>query len=72
VTAPTLQRRDLTLMELTILRAHSNGLTVGEIAEALERSRYTVRTHSGSILRKLHVRSMTHAVAVALREGLIT
>ncbi len=66
------RERGLTLMELTILRAYSNGLDTAEIAEALGRSRNTVREHSGSIQRKLHVRSMTHAVGIALREGLIT
>ncbi len=64
--------RDLTLMELTILRGYSNGLDTGDIAQALQRSRYTIRTHAGSILNKMHVRSMTHAVAKVLREGLIT
>ncbi len=66
------RERGLTLMELTILRAYSNGLDTGDIAQALQRSRYTIRTHAGSILKKLHVGSMTHAVGLALREGIIT
>lgn len=58
--------------ELDVLRLLASGFTNKEIAEQLFVSSDTVKTHLASIYRKLSVSDRTHAVAVALRQGLLT
>jgi DNA-binding NarL/FixJ family response regulator len=59
----------LSSREAQVLACLAMGQTRGEIAETLEVSAETVRTHLQHILRKLEVHSTQEAVAVALREG---
>lgn len=63
---------NLTDREREVLALMVRGLTNAEIAEALVVSRSTVNFHVSSILGKLHVSGRAQAVAVALRQGLIT
>lgn len=61
----------LTVRELEILRPLAAGLTNKDIGERLYLSPETVKTHLGNIYRKLGVEGRAHAVAVALRRGLL-
>jgi DNA-binding CsgD family transcriptional regulator len=49
----------------------AQGLPNGEIAERLFISTETVKSHVKTLLEKLHARTRAHAVALALRRGLI-
>jgi DNA-binding NarL/FixJ family response regulator len=55
-----------------MLRMVAVGKTNSEIAYATCISAQTVKHHVASILRKLSAVDRTHAVVVALRDGLIT
>jgi DNA-binding NarL/FixJ family response regulator len=57
----------LTPRESGVLELLSRGLTNREIGEHLHLAEKTVKHHMTSILQKLHVRSRTEAVALALR-----
>ena len=61
----------LSAREREILRRVALGQDGPEIAEALVVSPATVRTHIGNAVRKLGARSRAHAVAVALKSGLL-
>jgi DNA-binding NarL/FixJ family response regulator len=60
----------LTARERQVLKAMVGGLSRQEIAEELDISSNTVRTHMQSILSKLGVHSSLAAVAMARRAGL--
>jgi DNA-binding CsgD family transcriptional regulator len=57
--------------ELRILQLIANGLDTKDIARTLYLSEYTVNDYVKSILRKFGAKNRSHAVAVALRKGLI-
>jgi DNA-binding NarL/FixJ family response regulator len=59
----------LSSRESQVLACLTAGLPRGEIAETLEISPETVRTHVQHILRKLGVHTVQQAVAMALREA---
>lgn len=61
----------LSAREREILERVSRGLDGPAIAEELVVSPATVRTHIGNAIRKLGAHSRAHAVAVAMRRGLI-
>lgn len=61
----------LTTAELRVLRYLPTNLSLAEIGTRLYVSRYTVKTHCGSIYRKLDVRSRSEAVNVARDLGLL-
>ena len=61
----------LTAREIDVLRLLTEGLANKEIGARLFLSVDTVKTHLGSIYRKLGVDGRAHAVAVALRRGLL-
>ncbi len=60
----------LTQRESEVLELMVRGLTNRAIARELILGEETVKSHVGSILRKLEVRDRTQAAATALREGL--
>lgn len=64
--------RALSRRELQILVMVSYGNTNPEIATSLAISPQTVKGHVKSFLWKLEAVSRAHAVAIALRGGLIT
>jgi DNA-binding NarL/FixJ family response regulator len=68
--AATAPLASLTVREVDVLRAMTNGASRQETAVQLAMSVNTVRTHTQSILRKLGVHSSLAAVAVARRAGL--
>ncbi|MET8759555.1 LuxR C-terminal-related transcriptional regulator [Lentzea sp. NPDC004782] len=72
----TLRPRDLTLTGLStreteVIRLLADGLDTSEIAEKLIYSERTVKNVLHSLLNRLNLRNRAHAVAYALRQGLI-
>lgn len=63
---------DLTDRELQVLKLLAQGLNNNQIAEKLVVSRSTVKFHVSSILSKLAVSSRTEAVALALKNHLVS
>jgi NarL family two-component system response regulator LiaR len=63
---------DLTEREYEVLQLLVEGLTNPEIAERLTISRSTARAHVSNILSKLGVSNRSEAVALALRNDLVT
>jgi DNA-binding NarL/FixJ family response regulator len=61
----------LTERELEVLHLVAQGLGNREIGMRLFVSEETVKSHVKTLLEKLHARSRAHAVALALRGGLI-
>jgi DNA-binding NarL/FixJ family response regulator len=61
----------LTPRELEILQLLAQGRTNREIGERLFLSADTIKTHLRNLYRKLEVDSRAHAVAIALRRGLV-
>lgn len=57
--------------EQDVLQLMAKGMTNGTIADTLQISVTTVKTHVSHILGKLNVNDRTQAVLVALRQGLI-
>jgi DNA-binding CsgD family transcriptional regulator len=57
----------LTRREYEILGLLGDGLTANEVAEALNLSRHTVRTHVQNAKERLGVRTVTHAAAIVAR-----
>lgn len=62
----------LTGREALLVRKLSEGLSNGELAEALSTTVSTVRAHLRSVYRKLEVGNRTQAVASARRLGLLS
>ena len=68
---PTQWSPTLTPREVEVLKLGAEGATSEEIATALYLTEHTVKSHLKRIQGKLGARNRTHAVAVALRSGLI-
>ena len=64
-------RGSLTPRELAVLRLVSTGVQHGDVAQALGLGEETVRSHLKKAQTKLGARNRTHAIAEALRQGLI-
>lgn len=69
--APSNKDYGLTVRETEVLDQMVEGLTKKEIADRLDLSFHTVDKHIRGIYSKLHVNTMTGAVAKALKEGLL-
>jgi DNA-binding NarL/FixJ family response regulator len=65
-------RSDLTGREQQILELVAHGSTNKEIGRALNISENTVRHHVVSIMEKLQVSDRTEAVAIAIRQGVLS
>ena len=63
--------RDLQPRQLDVLRRAAAGLQEREIAADLSISFHTVRNHLSRVRGILGARNTTHAVAIAMRRGII-
>ena len=61
----------LTLREIDFLQLASQGSTAGEMAEAMGVTERTANFHISNAMEKLGVSNKTHAVALAIRLGLL-
>lgn len=61
----------LTRRQREILQLYADGLSTEDVADQLERSMETVRTHTKAALSRLGARDRAHAVAIGLRNSLI-
>jgi len=68
---PSMSKVKLTIKEKEILKWASQGLSYTEIGKTLNISRHTVNYHTRNIFRKLHVKNITAALVIAIKEGLI-
>jgi DNA-binding NarL/FixJ family response regulator len=67
---PKPRRTDaLTEREHDVLVLLADGLTTGQVAQALSLSEHTVRSRVKAALAKLGARNREHAIAIAFREG---
>jgi DNA-binding NarL/FixJ family response regulator len=66
-----LQLQGVTTRESEVLRLVASGLSTREIAEKLCYSQRTVKSILHDVTNRFHLRNRAHAVAYALREGLI-
>lgn len=64
-------RIDLSPREIDVLQRCAHGMRASAIATALEVSAHTVREHTDRARVKLDARNLSHAVALAMRAGLI-
>jgi two-component system NarL family response regulator len=64
-------RVQLTPRELASLRLMADGKSNKEIANALDISERTVKTHLGHLFEKLGVTSRTEAIKIAMQRGLV-
>ncbi|NUT51030.1 MAG: response regulator transcription factor [Saccharothrix sp.] len=62
----------LTARELEVLRLVASGLTTVQVAQKMQRSRATVKSHISHILNKLGLQDRAQAIAMAYQAGLIT
>ena len=69
--AETTRVETISEREQDVLKLMAQGLNNNAIANALQVSVTTVKTHVSHILRKLNVNDRTQAALVAIREGLI-
>ena len=63
--------RRLTTRERQVLEQAALGLSNRQIGEALEIAEQTVKNHLSNAMRKLAITDRTHAVVIAIGEGLI-
>jgi DNA-binding CsgD family transcriptional regulator len=66
-----IERPKLSERQNAVLRLMAAGKSTDEIAEGLKVSKSTIRDHTRLILAKLNANGRVHAVAIALRSGLI-
>jgi len=63
--------RELSQREIDVLRLVAQGFANKEIADQLNLSEHTVKSHLRNILEKLHLRSRAHAAAYAVHAGVV-
>lgn len=69
--AEHLNQATLSAREIQILRLAAQGMTNAQIGKEVSISERTVKFHINSILQKLQAADRTHAVALALRRGIL-
>jgi DNA-binding CsgD family transcriptional regulator len=58
--------------QLEVLQAAARGNTTRKTARALKISPHTVKTHLRTAMARLNAESITHAVAIAMTQGMVT
>lgn len=71
LTPSGLNHAGFTDREVVVLRFVAEGLDTGEIAEKLSYSERTIKSILHDVTTRLRLRNRTHAVAFAMREGLL-
>ncbi len=71
VAAPTPRRGPLREREIAVLQLVAEGYDTGEIARKLSYSERTIKKVLHDLTMRLQLRNRSHAVAYALRAGLI-
>lgn len=61
----------LTEVELEALISAAKGETCNEAGGRLYKGYETIRTHRNAAILKLNARNITHAVAIAIRRGIL-
>jgi two-component system, NarL family, response regulator len=64
--------RALSERELEVLHAAANGETMEETATRLWLSLETIKSHRRNVIAKLGARNLSHAIALAVRSGLMS
>ena len=64
--------RGLTPREREVLQHAALGMSNRQIGEALDIAEQTVKNHLGTAMRKLSLHDRTHAVVLAIGQGLIS
>ena len=65
------QLQHLTQRELTVLRLIAEGYSTSEVATRMAYSERTIKNSIHDLVSRFHLRNRTHAVAFAVRQGLI-
>jgi DNA-binding NarL/FixJ family response regulator len=68
---PGLTFGGLTQRELTVLRLIAEGYSTSEVATRMAYSERTIKNSIHDLVSRFHLRNRTHAVAFAVRQGLI-
>ena len=64
--------RPLSERELEVLAAAAGGETMDETAKRLWLSLETVKSHRRNVIAKLGARNLAHAIALAIRNGILS
>jgi len=67
----TIKNNGITGREIEVLQRLKSGGTSREIASLLDISERTVKFHIGNIMKKLKAENRTHAVVIAMEQGLV-
>jgi LuxR family transcriptional regulator len=62
---------DFEKREIEILRLAAQGYHINQIADELEFSYHTIKNMRHEILQKIYAKNMNHAIALAIKYGLI-
>jgi DNA-binding CsgD family transcriptional regulator len=65
------KRMKLTSRELEVLKWIEQGKSTWDVSMILNRSERVIKWHVNNVMKKLSALNRTHAVAIALRHGLI-
>jgi len=68
---PTPPSRPLTAREQTVIGLLATGLTIPQVAGALQISRHTARAHADEVRAKLGASTIAHAVAICYQHGIL-
>lgn len=66
-----MKRLKVTKREVEVLKWLAQGKSTWEVSVILNRSESVIKYHVTNLMEKLYAQNRTHAVAIALRQGLI-
>lgn len=72
MTAPTRRRPVVTTLDAQMLALVAAGRTTRQIAQELHRTTGGVQSHLSKLYRRMGVANAPHAVATAIRAGILT
>ena len=68
---PQLLGKELSQIQLEVLRMVAQGYTYEEIGRARKRSKQATKDRMSLVMQKLGARNKTHAVAIAMKRGIV-